>query len=332
MNLVTPAISGFAPPTADGFVVTTVQVQGENFEPGTSVVFGSQSPAPQNLTPTSFDVDVGPQAEGTANVEVTLPNGESASATFDFFLVEPVISSVVPDSAAFDEVVMVTVNGQDFLPGLTVVFLSHNPTPTNVTSTSFDAQVGPEPSGGADPLVVPVVVTNPNGKVSSPSSFVFTSFSGEPRVFLTSTRYTGDMGGIAGADAACMARAAAGSLGGQFRAWISDGVTDPASVFDTRLGPYSVVGGSDIALTWSDLTDGTLAQPIERTEFGALSGGEAWTGVAPDGTAGGGNCSGWTSTSGTGRVGGATETGSGWTDRPPEESCTLQKHLYCFEY
>jgi hypothetical protein len=58
-------------------------VAGTFFEPGLTVVFGSQTPAPSNLTATGFDVLVGPQT-GEVTVTVTRLNGESASAPFEF--------------------------------------------------------------------------------------------------------------------------------------------------------------------------------------------------------------------------------------------------------
>ena len=87
INLVTPTISGFDPPTpttAKAGVPVTITVQGTNFEPGMSVAFGVDNPVPTNLTPTSFEVTIGPQAIGTANflVVVTRLNGQSDSATY----------------------------------------------------------------------------------------------------------------------------------------------------------------------------------------------------------------------------------------------------------
>ena len=83
INLITPTISGFSPSFLFFGTVGTVQVQGANFEPGISVVFGTQTPTPSNLTSSQFDVLVGPQT-GPATVIVTRLNGESDSASFNF--------------------------------------------------------------------------------------------------------------------------------------------------------------------------------------------------------------------------------------------------------
>jgi len=83
INLITPRITGFDPPFVPFSVQATVEVQGSGFEPGITVVFGTQTPTPTNVTGTSFDVLVGPQS-GAAAVTVTRPNGEFGSATFTF--------------------------------------------------------------------------------------------------------------------------------------------------------------------------------------------------------------------------------------------------------
>jgi hypothetical protein len=77
INLVTPVLTEVSPPTGLTTTASTVTVLGSNFEPGLAVVFGSQSPAPQNLTPTSFQVAVGPAPAGAVDVQVTRLNGQS---------------------------------------------------------------------------------------------------------------------------------------------------------------------------------------------------------------------------------------------------------------
>ena len=69
-NLVTPTITGFSPPnlTVDD-PSGTITINGTNFdEPGLAVSFGGQTPTPTNVTPTSFQVVVGPLAGGLAPV------------------------------------------------------------------------------------------------------------------------------------------------------------------------------------------------------------------------------------------------------------------------
>ncbi len=81
INLVTPVLTSVNPSSALFAFPVVLTVLGSNFEPGMSVAFGSENPTPLNLTPTSFDVVVGPQSIGTANVQVTRSNGETAAKT-----------------------------------------------------------------------------------------------------------------------------------------------------------------------------------------------------------------------------------------------------------
>ncbi|MCP3981106.1 MAG: hypothetical protein GY716_17550 [bacterium] len=105
-------------------------------------------------------------------------------------------------------------------------------------------------------------------------------------VFVTSTTYNADLDGVAGADAICVERAAAGGLSGTYKAWISDQTNGPAATFTQSSMPYARVDGALVAADWSDLTDGTLAAPIVVDEFGATQpSGIVWSGTLPDGTA-----------------------------------------------
>jgi hypothetical protein len=84
-NLVTPTIASFNPPNMLEQTAGTVTVTGTNFdEPGLAVAFGSQNPTPTSVTPTSFQVSVGPQSFANANVVVSLGNGQSDQANFVF--------------------------------------------------------------------------------------------------------------------------------------------------------------------------------------------------------------------------------------------------------
>ena len=163
-------------------------------------------------------------------------------------------------------------------------------------------------------------------------------------VFLSSSQHNGNLGGLAGADATCRNLAAAAGLprANFFLAWLSDGSTSPATRFPTRsTGPYRLVNGTTIANDWSDLTDGTLAAPINVTEAGVAVGTAAvWTHTRTDGTAGGDanvNCSNWTSTSGGGDIGIYNPTTAEWTAAASGGvgiGCTAGNgnlRLYCFQ-
>ena len=56
-------------------------------------------------------------------------------------------------------------------------------------------------------------------------------------VFVTSESFTGNLGGVSGADAHCNRLAKGANLGGQYLAWIADYDHEPASRLFSRAGP-----------------------------------------------------------------------------------------------
>jgi len=100
INLVTPTVVDVVPGIGLPLVVTPVVVSGTRFDPGQTVAFGTQTPAPQNVTPTSFELDVGPQS-GVVDLTVTLPNGETGTLldAFEFLASLP---NGIPPLRAFD--------------------------------------------------------------------------------------------------------------------------------------------------------------------------------------------------------------------------------------
>lgn len=155
------------------------------------------------------------------------------------------------------------------------------------------------------------------------------------RAFKTSTTQMGNFGGVAGADAICATRASAAGLGGTWMAWLAtDATDDPESRFTQATIPYRRTDGALIANNWTDLTDGTLSNPVECDEFGVCSGYmQAWTNVSANGTATGSqNCTGWTVNSGQGMTGTVHHTGTSWThDSAYDCNISHNKRLYCFQ-
>lgn len=152
------------------------------------------------------------------------------------------------------------------------------------------------------------------------------------RVFVTSSTYNSNLGGLAGADAKCQERANAAGLGGNWRAWLSDSKASAAFRLIKSPAPYVLLNGSVIANNWSDLTDGSIGQ-IRITETGSDVYTPVWTGTNTNGSGSGSYCGDWLSTSSvTGTQGysyswqgGATWT-SYWT-----VWCSGSAALYCIE-
>lgn len=156
-------------------------------------------------------------------------------------------------------------------------------------------------------------------------------------IFVTSGIFTGNLGGLAGADAECREAARVAGLPGRYKAWISDSTASASERLVHSTVPYRRPDGVLVAQDWTDLTDGTLANPIDRTETGtqispAPSGiGFTWTGTGVDGTATGNHCVDWTSSlSSQGTNGRVNRTNGDWTANAAER-CDATHHLICLQ-
>jgi len=115
------------------------------------------------------------------------------------------------------------------------------------------------------------------------STFDEVSIQFEPdykRIFVTSTTHNGNLGGVNGADNICQNRADAAGLSGTYKAWVSgnNSSTSVNARFSKANQEYRLVDGTLIATDWADLTNGTIANPMNRDEFGYNIGGAAvWT-------------------------------------------------------
>lgn len=143
--------------------------------------------------------------------------------------------------------------------------------------------------------------------------------TGPPRfMFVSSQLYTGDLGGLLGADARCQALATAAKLPGTYMAWLSDNDGSPATRMARTTGPYLLPDGTRVANSWAGLTQHNLLAAITMTELrgdspigtSSCTLGEdectvVWTNTHRSGiqVAFDGSCNGWTSTDGTGMMG-----------------------------
>lgn len=161
------------------------------------------------------------------------------------------------------------------------------------------------------------------------------------RVFVTSTFYNANLGGLSGADAKCQERANTAGLGGIWKAWLSDGTVSASSRLVHSSDPYVRLDGVVIADNWDDLTDGNLDNPIRVDEKGNLLSSsifyaKVWTNTKPDGLiSSSSHCNNWTSGSastGNGLSGIFMYTDGQWTrDGSMPCSVTNTNRLYCFE-
>lgn len=157
-------------------------------------------------------------------------------------------------------------------------------------------------------------------------------------VFVSSQTYTGNLGGLTGADAKCNTLASAAGLKGNYMAWLSDSMNSPSTRFnDYEYNNYVLTDGTSIAHAWADLIDSSLLHAINLNENGqATSAQYVWTNTLQDGTIGNvnnlWNCFSWTSSeiSYSGGRGTTNSTTATWTNNGAP-SCSLNYPIYCFE-
>lgn len=131
-------------------------------------------------------------------------------------------------------------------------------------------------------------------------------------IFVTSANYTGNLGGLAGADSNCAARAASVPLTGSYRAYLSTSTDDavcrilglsgkmasncglPVAPDLSAIGPYLNRNSVQVASTLQDLISNNLSAAVGFDETGSSAGGATpFTGTA-NGVQSGVNCSDWT--------------------------------------
>jgi hypothetical protein len=158
------------------------------------------------------------------------------------------------------------------------------------------------------------------------------------RVFLTSQLFSASLGGTPGADAKCQSTADGVSLGGKWKAWLSDSFASPDTRF-THDGLFALVPGNPVADSWEQLTSGGLRHAIDLTETGApnLDGGvevPVWTDTSASGTLYDirDDCGDWSDVFASQvTVGLSTSQGASWTAWTATNPCSISAALYCFE-
>jgi hypothetical protein len=155
------------------------------------------------------------------------------------------------------------------------------------------------------------------------------------RVFVSNATFTAGLGGYAGADMKCQSAATAASLGGTWKAWVSDNGSSPSARFTQSSIGYRLLDGSVVAANWGALTGGGLTHPIDLDEtikpFQGVS--EVWTATQTNGTLSQDGCNSFTTTGYTDPFvfeGLADKTTAAWTS-VYQQRCDRSAHLYCFE-
>jgi hypothetical protein len=156
-------------------------------------------------------------------------------------------------------------------------------------------------------------------------------------VFVTGETFTGNLGGLDGADEKCQHAATLAGLYGTYRAWVSDSNGSPSTRFTYPNRNYALVNGALVAKDWADLTSGFLRHAIDLTEVGAFVATEqctVWTDTDENGTLHDAHqeCDGWSAVStALGPISGNVGSINHWSTGCSGGSCAEMKRLYCFE-
>lgn len=155
--------------------------------------------------------------------------------------------------------------------------------------------------------------------------------SADKVVFVSSRMFTGNLGGLAGADASCQSMATMANLSGTYKAFLSDSVDSASARLTRGAAAYVLVGGTVVATSAAQFFSNNHAAPIDRDENGTLTGGEVWTGTWSGDGDGSGGCSDWTSTDETAIVGLNFAADSQWVS-VYEQFCDRNNvRLYCVQ-
>lgn len=154
-------------------------------------------------------------------------------------------------------------------------------------------------------------------------------------IFVSSTRFAGNLGSPAAYDAQCNALATAAGINAttndSYVAWIST----PSNLATTRLGAnrghYRRIDTELVATSETNLLANRLLVAPNLDEYGKLVNEYAWTGTYGDGTASPGNCTNWNSTAGTNDVGVTSGGPSRWSFAFAGVSCASTLRIYCLQ-
>lgn len=153
-------------------------------------------------------------------------------------------------------------------------------------------------------------------------------------VFVTSTKHVpGSLGGLAGADAICQARASAAGLPGTYVAWLSTATVDARDRLGTARG-WRRPDGMPFVDTQGALLNGRILYPAIVDETGtrvpATVGELVVTNTSPEGLAATTDCGGFASTTGMTAAGTPAGTTRMWTQNGQDVGCATPARLYCF--
>jgi len=216
------------------------------------------------------------------------------------------------------------------------VTLSQTPGSTPATLSTFNGW-----SGGGCTGTTGCTVSNITANTTVNAQYTL-----RPNImFVTSTTYTGSLGGLAGADSICNTRAAAGGLSGNYVAYLGAPNGNTPISAASRVGTASGwvrVDGLPVINSITSFAMGSMFNAPSITELNTSVVGQnivtVWTATnVPNGEFAGSVCSGasttvtpWQGTLNSAVIGNATTASSKAVLSSGGASCATQQRLYCF--
>ena len=155
--------------------------------------------------------------------------------------------------------------------------------------------------------------------------------AGHVRYLSPARLFQGNLGGLAGADDKCQNLAGAAGVPGDYKAWLSDAVTNANDRLKQASVPYVLVNGQPIASQYNDIVDGTLSAPINIDENGTATAAAVWTGTNANGTRiPNFTCNSWTATAPLGFFGNSNVADGRWSNQNVS-GCQGSLRLYCLQ-
>ena len=246
---VVDSVDPISGPTAGGSVVT---VTGSNFPSSVTITLGGTEATDvviTNSASASFTTPV--HSEGTVDVTMTTPDGQSGTVFKAFtFVAPPVLTSITPDLGSDAGGTEVTLTGTGFQSGATVQF--GGGAASGVTGSSATSAGASTPLGSAGP--VDVVFTNPDGQSSTLSAGYM--YAAPPSIMSVSPESGSVAGGTAiivtGTDFVSGATVTVGGAA-------ATGVTFNSATSITATTPSGAAGQADVVITNPDNQTITLA-------------------------------------------------------------------------
>lgn len=162
-----PALTSINPNTGPASGGTTVTLNGSNFVSGATVTVDSSKLTPTFVDAKTLRIVTPAHAAGGVDIVVTNPDGQATRLRSAFTYASsqvpaPTVNSINPSSGPTSGGTMITLTGNSFSSGATVMIGQRQATMVSVTSTQITAITQPGDAG-----TVNVVVTNSDGQAST---------------------------------------------------------------------------------------------------------------------------------------------------------------------